>query len=142
MHPGPNSRVKVSLKIGEVARRAGVRVDTVRFYERQGLLPSGLRTPGGYRQFSEAAVERIAFIKEAQSLGFSLEEVAEILVAIDSGHVDYARGRARLLAVAERIDEKLLALRAVRRKLTAMLKRFDAGRCDDLEVVAKKIRRR
>lgn len=142
MHPGPNSRVKANLKIGEVARLAGVRVDTVRFYERQGLLPAGQRTRGGYRQFTEASVERIAFIKQAQALGFSLEEVGQILRAIDAGGVDYARGRTRLLAVAARIDAKIAELRAVRRKLNAMLKRFEAGHCEDMERTAQNIRRR
>lgn len=141
MHPGPDSRVKAGLKIGEVARRAGVRIDTVRFYEREGLLASAPRTRSGYRQFTESAVERIAFIKQAQGLGFSLDEVRDVLSAIDSGKVDYARGRTRLLAVAERIDEKIAALRVVRRKVTAMLKRFEAGHCEELEHVSQKIRR-
>lgn len=142
MHPGPNSRVKTTLKIGEVAARAGVRVDTVRFYERQGLVHAALRTRSGYRQFSGDTVERIHFIKQAKSLGFSLIEIAEILTAVDSGEVSYARGHARLLSVAARVDAKLAELRAVRRKLSAMLKRFEAGHCEGMEAAAKSIRRR
>ena len=104
LHPGPDSRVKATLRIGEVAARAGVRVDTVRFYERQGLLAAPVRTRSGYRQFPEAAVDRIRFIKQAQAIGFSLVELAEVLPALETARVDYGRARARLSAVAARLD--------------------------------------
>lgn len=142
MHPGVNSRVKRTLKIGEVAKRAAVAVDTVRFYERQGLLPLERRSHANYRLFSETAVERIAFIKQAQAIGFGLGEVKKILLAIDADKLDYVRGRARLLAVAERVDEKIASLKAVRKKLSAMIKQFEAGHCEELEATARTIRRK
>ena len=67
------------LKSGDVARRADVNVETVRFYERQGLLPAPPRAPSGYRQYDEEHVQRIRFIKRAQSLGFTLREIADLL---------------------------------------------------------------
>ena len=67
------------LKSGDVARRADVNVETVRFYERQGLLPEPPRTPSGYRQYDEEHVRRIRFIKRAQGLGFTLREIADLL---------------------------------------------------------------
>jgi DNA-binding transcriptional MerR regulator len=140
MHPGVDSRVKGRLKIGEVAKRAGVRVDTVRYYDRQGLLRAVARSPSGYRQFSASAVERIRFIKQAQSFGFTLDELAEILRAIDAGKVSYTRGHARLLAVAARVDAKIAELRAVRRQLSTMLKRFAAGYCEGMEAASRAIR--
>jgi hypothetical protein len=66
-----------TLSIGQVARRAGVGVETVRFYEREGLLEEPPRRASGYRQYSEQVVTRIHFIKRAQQLGFSLKEIAE-----------------------------------------------------------------
>jgi len=68
------------LSIGKVARRAGVGVETVRFYEREGLLEEPPRRTSGYRQYSEQVVKRIHFIKRAQKLGFSLKEITELLM--------------------------------------------------------------
>ena len=67
------------MKIGEVARAAGVGIDAVRFYEREGLLPEPARRPSGYRDYSPEAVLDLRFIKRAKQLGFSLKEIAELL---------------------------------------------------------------
>lgn len=72
-----------ALTIGQLARRAGVGIETVRFYERQGLLPKPPRTPSGYRQYSPDALGRLAFIGRAKALGFALREIAELL-ALDA----------------------------------------------------------
>lgn len=68
---------------GQLAQRAHVNLETVRFYEQEGLLPPASRTESGYRKFSETAVERLAFVKRAKDLGFSLGEVRELLVFQD-----------------------------------------------------------
>ena len=67
------------LLIGRLAKLAGVKSDTVRFYERSGLLPKPLRTASAYRVYDDAALKQLRFIKKAQSLGFSLDEVGRIL---------------------------------------------------------------
>src|SRR6266851_4535416 len=67
------------LTIGQVARGAGVHLDTVRYYERRGLLPPPPRTAAGYRQYPPDTVRRVAFIKRAQALGFTLEEIDGLL---------------------------------------------------------------
>lgn len=67
------------LTIGKLAREAGVGIDTVRFYERAGLLPRAPRTPGGYRLYALPDADRLRFIRRAKALGFSLEEIAELL---------------------------------------------------------------
>src|SRR5215470_1541483 len=69
-----------TLSIGQVARRAGVGVETVRFYEREGLLEEPPRRASGYRQYSEEVVSRLHFIKRAKLLGFSLKEISELLL--------------------------------------------------------------
>jgi DNA-binding transcriptional MerR regulator len=129
-----------SLKIGEVARLAGVRIDTVRFYERLGILLPASRAASGYRFFDPATVERILFVKKAQALGFTLDETAEILRSIDRGEASYVDGRAQLERVLARIDDKLAELRAVRREVVAVLKRFGAGHCDEIEQTARRIK--
>src|SRR5690349_19187830 len=86
-----------SFNIGKLARAAGVGVDTVRFYERAGLLPEAPRTASGYRTYAAADVGRLRFIRRAKALGFSLEEIAELLrLAQGKG------GRAAVKALAER----------------------------------------
>lgn len=67
------------LLIGELARQAGLNITAVRFYERSGLLPKVERAPSGYRLYPPGAVDRLLFIQRAKSLGFSLEEIAELL---------------------------------------------------------------
>jgi DNA-binding transcriptional MerR regulator len=67
------------LKIGELASRSGVSRDTIRFYEREALLPKPARTPAGYRLYRPEVLGHLAFIKQAQALGFSLAEIREVL---------------------------------------------------------------
>ncbi|HEU4868237.1 MAG TPA: MerR family transcriptional regulator, partial [Actinomycetota bacterium] len=75
----------MGLKVSEIAKRAGVSPDSIRYYEGLGLLATAGRTPSGYRQFDEDAVKRIHFIKDAQSLGLRLDEIGELLKIQDDG---------------------------------------------------------
>lgn len=97
------------LLIGELARRAGVSAPTVRYYEEIGLLPSPLRSSKGYRRYSEQTVEELRFIRKAQALGFSLDEIAEILKLSRSGKTPCSHvlslAHQHLAAVDERIRE-------------------------------------
>jgi MerR family copper efflux transcriptional regulator len=100
--------------IGKIAGSAGVSVDTVRFYERTGLLPRAQRTASGYRLYAEATVDRLRFIRQAKMLGFSLEDIAELLHLHDGGGSRRAvRGIAqRRLAEVERRIADLERMRA------------------------------
>src|SRR5260370_20519566 len=69
----------MALSIGQVADAADVNIQTIRYYERRGLFPTPRRTPAGYRQYADDAVARLRFIKHAQELGFSLQEIQELL---------------------------------------------------------------
>jgi MerR family mercuric resistance operon transcriptional regulator len=73
------------MRTSEVAGRAGVNTETLRYYERRGLLAEPPRTPGGYREYPTAAVDRLRFIKRAQALGFTLDEVEELLQLANGG---------------------------------------------------------
>src|SRR6185436_8765786 len=95
------------LTIGAVARQAGVSVDAVRFYERRGVLPRPLRRPSGYRQYSQATVERLRFLKALQALGFTLAEVALVLGDVDKRVATCARETPRFELVLARIDERI-----------------------------------
>ena len=104
-----NRQVKPHITIGAVARRAGVGIDTIRYYEREGLLPEPQRRASGYRDYGPDVVERLRFIRRAKDLGFTLEEIRELLAL----STDRERGvktvkqraEARLGEVEHRIRE-------------------------------------
>jgi DNA-binding transcriptional MerR regulator len=117
------------MKIGQVAQLAGVSVDTIRFYERRGVLPVAQRWPSGYRRFSESSVERIRTAKALQSLGFTLDEIIDALQAHDAGGATCAGERWRLEVVVDRIDAKIAELGLARRNAVQILEECRAGRC-------------
>lgn len=118
-----------AVKIGEVAERAGVSTDTVRFYERRGVLPAAQRRPSGYRIFDESTVERIETAKALQNLGFSLDEVVDALRAHDAGDATCESERWRVEAVIDRIDAKIAELQRMRRNTVEITQECRAGRC-------------
>jgi DNA-binding transcriptional MerR regulator len=97
------------LLIGDVAERTGLTAPTIRYYESIGLLPAPLRSSTGYRRYSEDTVEELRFIRKAQALGFSLDEIAEILTLSRSGSAPCSHvldlARRHLTAVEERIRQ-------------------------------------
>lgn len=117
------------MKIGRVASEAGVTVDTVRFYERRGLLPAPERRPSGYREYPTVTVERIRMARSMQHLGFTLDEIIDMLHAHDTGTATCDSERWRLESAIERIDAKIAELRRTRRLVTDTMKECRAGRC-------------
>ena len=102
-----------TMTIGRLAKESGVGIDTVRLYEREGLLPKPSRTPSGYRLYSAREIDRVRFIRRAKALGFSLEEVAELL------KLNAARGsRSTVKSLAQRrlsdLNRKIAELTAIR----------------------------
>jgi DNA-binding transcriptional MerR regulator len=110
-------------RIGAVARAAGVSVQTVRYYERAGLLPRPPRTPSGYRIYSPDAAARLQFIKQAQAVGFSLEEVREILRLKYNGRSPCECVRGMLEEKLARVEQEMAALTRFRRELRRTLAR-------------------
>lgn len=109
------------LTIGEVARRGGVKLPTVRYYERRGLIPEPPRTEAGYRAYGVSAVNRIHFIKRAQELGFTLNEIEELLRLLSSPDVTKAHIKRRTEAKLADIREKVLTLQQMERRLERLL---------------------
>ena len=94
--------------IGKAAKRAGLSVDTLRYYEREGLLPSPRRSPSRYRLYDEAAIARLRFISRAKTLGFTLAEIRELLLLNDGGGTRQsvrAIARERAGQIAQKIEE-------------------------------------
>lgn len=105
--------------IGAIAKRAGVGIDTVRYYERAGLLDPSQRLASGYRRYSDAEVTRLRFIRRAQALGFSLKEIQELLAL--STRRDVARVKRTAEAKLRDIDERIAELRRVRDGLARLV---------------------
>jgi DNA-binding transcriptional MerR regulator len=112
MNPSP-------LRIGEVAQGAGVSIDTVRYYERRRLLPAAPRTEGGFRLFTAETVERVQFIKKAQELGFSLDEIGEILATGDAS--ECRRVRDHLKVKLTELDGRIRLMEDFRKTLAQHL---------------------
>lgn len=112
-----------NLSIGQLAKKAGVKVETVRYYERQGLVPEPPRAPSRYRQYSLEAVQRIKFIKRAQGLGFTLKEIGFLLNLTSGQGADCGDVRAFAKAKIAEIDDKLIHLRRMREVLCDLAQR-------------------
>jgi MerR family copper efflux transcriptional regulator len=114
------------LKIGDVARRAELSIDAVRFYEREGLLGRVRRSPAGQRQYDEETVRRLAFVRRATALGFSLAEVKSLLTLRVSSRMPCERVRERALTKLSDIDRRIAELQAMRDALARL-----ATGCED-----------
>ena len=108
------------MKIGQVAAQAGVNIDTLRYYERRGLLTEPQRRPSGYREYPPETVRIVRFIKRAQALGFSLDEIEELL-RLRGGQAPRAEVRRIAEARIKDVDERLAQLQAVRSALHGLL---------------------
>lgn len=106
-----------TLTTGEVADRADVNIQTVRYYERRGLIPEPPRSSGGFRQYDPDHVSRIRFIKRAQDLGFTLEEARELLELRVTTDADRADVRAVAENKIEEVEEKIRDLQRIRETL-------------------------
>lgn len=118
-------QVTTELTIGRLAGAAGVNVETIRYYQRRGLMAEPDKPTNGHRRYACAAIKRLRFIKRAQVLGFTLDEVGSLL------DLDQARACSETRELAAHklqvIEEKLADLMAMRKALTALLRQCDSG---------------
>jgi DNA-binding transcriptional MerR regulator len=109
------------MKIGELARRGGTTAKTIRFYEDAGLLPAPARTGAGYRDYGPEFVERLGFVRRAQSAGLSLREVRQVLAIADRGDAPCEHVVGILQARLDRVRATLAELASLETHLTALL---------------------
>ncbi len=109
------------MKIGEVARAAGLGIDTIRFYEREGLIEAPDRRPSGYRDYTSDAVVSLRFIKRAKELGFSLKEIAELLRLESHAGTTPADVRKRAEVKLVDLEQRIQALQRMRRSLRKLV---------------------
>ena len=109
-----------SMTIGKVAQRAGVGVETVRFYEREGLIEQPPREDSGWRQYPEGVVSRLRFIRRAQELGFSLKEIEELISLGLDPSADSSEVKARAEAKIDEIESKIRDLEGIKDALVRL----------------------
>ncbi|MCI2395700.1 helix-turn-helix domain-containing protein [Aliiroseovarius sediminis] len=123
------------LSIGIMAKRTGTKVQTIRYYEQIGLMPEPGRTEGGQRRYGGVELDRLAFIRHARELGFSLEAIRELLDLSDSPE----RSCAQVDAVAQRqlkeVEARIARLEALRIELQRMLSECNADRVADCRIL-------
>lgn len=109
------------MNIGQLARQTGVPIDTVRYYERQQLLPAARRSPAGYRIFDQDAVRRLRFIRRAKTLGFTLEEIAGLLSLSSRRDQDMSDVRSAAAARLADVEQRLRELQRMRGALAQLI---------------------
>jgi MerR family mercuric resistance operon transcriptional regulator len=123
--------------IGDVAKQAKVRIETLRYYEREGLVASPPRSVSNYRLYPEDTVRRVQFIKRAQELGFSLKEIKELLSLRVDPTTSCADVRSRALEKITTIEEKLHALKAMKQSLMQLVEECSGrGEITDCPILA------
>lgn len=123
------------MKIGELARATGAKVETVRYYETIGLLGAPARSEGNYRVYDDAALGRLSFIRRARALGFAIDEVRQLLDL--SGDADRSCGAVDEMTRAQldAVDRKIADLRALRRELAGLLTQCRSGTIADCRII-------
>jgi DNA-binding transcriptional MerR regulator len=119
------------LSVGQLASRAGVRADTIRYYERTGLLPRPRRTEGDHRRYGPADLDRLLFIRGAQRLGLRLAEIRDLLAVRDTGVCPCEPAEVLLRRHVDEIDREITRLTALRAQLTGMLTAMPGPACPD-----------
>ena len=124
-----------ALTIGRLSRDTGTKVETIRFYEKTGLLPEPARTEGNYRAYELAHLDRLRFIRRARTLGFSLEQVRALLSLSD----DRTRSCAAIDQIAKEhlieVEQKIADLQALRSELNRMIEQCGCGIVEDCRIM-------
>jgi MerR family copper efflux transcriptional regulator len=127
------------MTIGRLAKEAGVNIQTVRFYERRGLIPAPRRTPSGYREYSRDALSRLLFIRGAKHLGFTLREISELLSLRVDDRTPCEKVREKARAKIKEIDRRISSLVTIRKALESLVEACEGqgpqGPCPILEAM-------
>jgi DNA-binding transcriptional MerR regulator len=124
----------MSLTVSHLAAKVGLRADTVRYYERLGLLPAPTRTAAGYRQYDAEAIQRLRFIKGAQRVGLRVRDIGELLAIRDQGLCPCGHTEALLRKRMAEIDAQVAELQCVRAALARMVAEYPGQDCQDMTI--------
>ncbi len=123
------------LTIGALAKRAATKVQTIRFYEQEGLMPAPARSNGGQRRYTTEHAERLAFIRHARELGFPLDAIRELLRIVDKPDQPCARIDAVASDVLADVEAKIVRLESLRGELRRMIRHSRHGRVSECRIV-------
>jgi MerR family mercuric resistance operon transcriptional regulator len=115
-----DTRTRASLSIGTLSARTGVSIETIRYYERAGLLPAPPRTPGRHRAYDARHTQRLCFIKRGRELGFSLDDIRTLLQLADLGRPAWSQARKLTLRQLADVRGKIASLKLLERALKDM----------------------
>ncbi|MER8726008.1 helix-turn-helix domain-containing protein [Mesorhizobium sp. M1027] len=125
----------MDLSIGELSRRAEVKIPTIRYYEQIGLLPETGRTEGKQRRYGRRAVARLAFIRQARELGFEVDAIRMLLSLQDDPDQSCARADEIAKARLVEVEKRIASLKALRRELRKMVEECACGRVGECRVI-------
>ena len=120
---------------GSLATRTGVNIETVRYYEKIGLMPDPARSPGGHRVYNETHVKRLFFIRRSRELGFTIQETRELLELVDGGDYTCAEVRDRTNSHLADVTKKIGDLQKIQRTLSKMASMCDGGMVPECPVI-------
>lgn len=123
------------ISIGEAARRSGVKVPTIRFYEQIGLLPSPPRSKGNRRQFDEKDLTRLSFIRHARELGFEIDDIRELLAMTERPQSSCHEADSIAWRHLREVDVRIARLQALRNELQRMVNECDHGKVCECRVI-------
>jgi MerR family mercuric resistance operon transcriptional regulator len=140
IHPVVTTESNGELKMAEMSRsglskKTGVNGETIRYYEKVGLMPEPDRAENGYRIYTEIHVRRLSFIRRCRELGFPPKEIATLLRLVDGGDYSCAEVRDHALAHLENIDSKIQDLRKIQKTLSTMASKCDGEMVPDCPLV-------
>ncbi|MGL3819469.1 MerR family transcriptional regulator [Sphingopyxis sp. R3-92] len=123
------------MKIGELSRATGTNIETIRYYERIGLLPAPSRTAANYRSYGDAHRARLAFVRHSRDLGFTIEEIRSLLDLSDHPERDCADADRIATRHLQQVEEKIAQLTLLREELTRIVGRCRGGIAADCRVI-------
>lgn len=129
------SEKRQALTIGALSKRAGVNIETIRYYERSGLMPEPPRSEGGHRLYSRDHLKRLAFIRRSRELGFSLEEIRALLRLVDGG--DYTCGEVKALTDRhlKEVRQKIADLQRLEKTLGEISSQCEGGAVPECPII-------
>jgi MerR family transcriptional regulator, mercuric resistance operon regulatory protein len=121
--------------IGVVSKRSGVKIETIRYYEQEGLLPEPPRSEGGHRQYDERHLRRLAFVRRSRELGFSVEQIRSLLALVDDKTQTCAQVKDLTVEHLRDVRKKLADLKTIERVLNKMASHCEGGLVPDCPII-------
>ncbi len=128
-------KIATEFTIGELSKRTGVNIETIRYYEKIGIMPNPPRSSGGYRMYSNPHLERLSFVRRSRELGFSQPEVRKLLILVDEHSYTCSEVQEMTTKHLRTVRDKINDLRKLEKALANMVSECDGGNIPDCPIV-------